>query len=131
MIRIYFLFLSLVSLIYGLIFLIFPYWFVNFSAAESINIAWLRSIGASIVGLLFFGSISIYRNPKGKLGLLKIMTITSIIQTLALIYSRFYNEFSAKNIHVIDLTIYLAIFVCIIFVFLIYNKKGYFEKIFI
>ena len=119
------------SLIYGLIFLIYPLWFIDLSMAQNINVAWLRNIGATIVGLLFFGCMSIYFKPRGKIALLKIITLTSILQTLALIYSRFYNEFSAKNLLIIDLTIYLAVFVCIYFVWIILFKGHKFSKKFI
>ena len=94
-------------------FLLFPYWFVNFTEAEITNIAWLRNLGASIIGLLFFGSLSICIRPGGKIAILKVMALTSIMQTSALIYSRFYNEFSAKNIIIVDLTIYLGVFLTI------------------
>ena len=86
MIKVSFLIIGLLSLLYGAIFLITPFWFVEFSVAQETNIAWLRSIGASIVGLLFLGCLNIYMDPKGKFELLKIITITSILQTLALIY---------------------------------------------
>ena len=127
MVRNSMLIIGLISLLYGSIFLIFPAWFVNFSDAEHINIAWLRNIGASVVGLLFCGCLSIYFKSNGKLHLLKIITITSILQTLALIYSRFYNEFSAKKLIIIDLTIFLALFVCLYFVYLIMSKSFEFK----
>ena len=82
MIRSSILLIALISLIYGSIFIFFPIWFVNYTNAENINIAWLRTIGASIVGLLFFGCLSIYYNPRGKLSLLRVISITSVLQTL-------------------------------------------------
>lgn len=127
MIRSSILLIAIISLIYGSIFLIYPIWFVNFSLAENINVAWLRNIGASVVGLLFFGCLSIYSKFKGKLTLLRIITLTSILQTMALIYSRFYNEFSAEKLLVIDLTIFLAFFVSIYFIFLIVFKSRLFK----
>ena len=122
MIKFSFLFIGIISLIYGLIFLFIPNWFIDLSIAEHKNVAWLRSIGASIVGLLFFGCLAIYRDLKNGLPILRIISITSIIQTLALIYSRFYNEFTATNLIIIDLTIYIAIFVCCFFVFIWLQK---------
>jgi|TARA_B110000438_G_scaffold301976_1_gene358309 hypothetical protein len=127
MIRYSFLLIGVLSLIYGTIFLFFPNWFVNLTMAESINIAWLRSIGSAIVGLLFLGCFSIYSNPKGKFELLKIISITSLLQTFALIYSRIFNEFSAKNLWIIDLTIILAIVVTIFFLFVYFAKHIDFE----
>ena len=125
MIRSSLLVLSLFSLIYGVYFLFFPFNFVVLTEADKINIAWLRNIGASITGLLFIGLLYIYINPAKSLKLLIIITITSIIQTSALIYSRLFSEFSAKKLFLIDLTIYSAIIVTIYLVFITikYNKK--------
>ena len=64
MIRLSLLVLSIFSLIYGVYFLFFPSNFVNLTAADETNIAWLRNIGASITGLLFIGLLYIYINPK-------------------------------------------------------------------
>ncbi len=113
MIKVSLLILSLFSLMYGLFFLIFPFYFAVFTDAETTNIAWLRNIGASITGMLFIGLFIIYLEPSKTIKLLRIIIITSIIQTSALIFSRFNNEFSAKNIFIIDLTIILALFVTI------------------
>jgi len=118
---------SLTSLTYGSVFLFYPNFFIDLSEASSTNIAWLRNIGASIIGLLFFGCFNICYKIRGKLSLLKIITITSLLQTLALIFSRFYNEFSAEKLIVIDLTIYLAIFVCIYFLWLTIFKSYQFR----
>ena len=127
MIRLSLLILSIFSLIYGVYFLFFPYNFVRITAAEEINIAWLRNIGASIIGLLFIGLMYIYINPKKSQKLLTIISITSIIQTSALIYSRLFNEFSAKKIFLIDLTIYSALTVTIYLVFITIKYKKIFN----
>ena len=126
MIRLSLLVLSIFSLVYGVYFLFFPFNFVNITSAEETNIAWLRNIGASITGLLFIGLLYIYINPKKSLKLLTIITITSIIQTSALIYSRLFNEFSAKKIFLIDLTIYSALIVTIYLVFITIKYKKIF-----
>ena len=127
MIKNSFLFISIISLFYGAIFFIIPDWFVNFTMAENINIAWLRSIGASILGMLFLGCFFIYLNPKDKKHLLIIITFTSLFQTLGLIYSRYFNEFSAKNIVIIAITIIIAVLVTIYFVLLIFYKAEKFN----
>ena len=59
--------IALFSLIYGLIFLLIPNFFVELSEAQQINVAWLRNIGASITGVLFLGLILVYLNPYKKL----------------------------------------------------------------
>ena len=126
MLKNFFLTISVLSLFYGILFLFLPYLFVDISIAKITNIAWLRSIGASIIGVLFFGCLSIYLNPIGKFELLKIITITSILQTLALIYSRFFQEFSAQNLIVIDLTIVIAVLVTAYFIYIaLFRKKDF------
>ena len=80
----------------------FPFNFVRFTEADEINVAWLRNIGASITGVLFIGLSYIYINPKKSIKLLVVITITSIIQTSALIYSRIFSEFSAKKFLLIE-----------------------------
>ena len=127
MIRLSLLVLSIFSLVYGVYFLFFPFNFVSITAAEQINIAWLRNIGASITGLLFIGLFYIYINPDKSLKLLIIITITSVIQTSALIYSRIFNEFSAKKLFLIDLTIYSALIVTIYLVFITIKFKKIFN----
>ena len=97
MIKISLLLISIFSLLYGLVFSFAPYFFAELTQAEPTNIAWLRNIGASICGVLFFGLLYVYRSPSKNYDLFMIITITSILQTLGLIFSRFYNEFSAQN----------------------------------
>ncbi len=127
MIRLSLLLLSFFSLIYGVFFLIFPFNFVVLTEAEFTNIAWLRSIGAAITGLLFIGLFYISVSPKRTIKLLYIISITSTIQTSALLYSRFFNEFSANKIIIIDFTIYSALFVTIYLIFISLKYKHLFD----
>jgi hypothetical protein len=120
--------IALFSLIYGLIFLLIPNFFVELSEAKQINVAWLRNIGASITGVLFLGLILVYLNPYKNYDLFLIITITSIAQTLGLIFSRFYNEFSAQKTIIIDLTIYSAIIVSLYLVYILLNFTSIFKK---
>ena len=126
MIRLSILFLSIFSLIYGIYFLFFPYSFVNLTAAESTNVAWLRNLGGAITGLLFIGLLMVYLNTKGSIRLFNVIISTSIIQTSALIYSRITNEFSANNLIIIDITIYVAIVVTIYLLFISMRFKNLF-----
>ena len=128
MIKISLLLISIFSLLYGLVFSFAPYFFAELTQAEPTNIAWLRNIGASICGVLFLGLLYVYRSPSKNYDLFMIITITSISQTLGLIFSRFYNEFSAQNTLVIDFTIYSAIFVSLYLVYILLNYKSIFIK---
>ena len=122
------LFIAIFSLIYGFVFYFTPHFFANLTRADYTNIAWLRNIGASICGILFFGLLFVYKEPSKNYDLFTIITITSIFQTLGLIFSRFYNEFSAKKILLIDFTIYSAIFVTLYLIYILLNYKSIFNK---
>ena len=128
MIKISLLLISIFSLLYGLVFSFAPYFFAELTQAEPTNIAWLRNIGASICGVLFLGLLFVYRSPSKNYDLFMIITITSILQTLGLIFSRFFNEFSAQNNLVIDFTIYSAVFVSLYLVYILLNYKSIFNK---
>ena len=119
MIKISLLLISIFSLLYGLVFSFAPFFFAELTQAEPTNIAWLRNIGASICGVLFLGLLFVYRSPSKNYDLFMIITVTSILQTLGLIFSRFFNEFSAKKTIVIDFTIYSAIFVSLYLIFIL------------
>ena len=128
MIKISLLLISIFSLLYGLVFSFAPFFFAELTRAEPTNIAWLRNIGASICGVLFLGLLFVYRSPSKNYDLFMIITVTSILQTLGLIFSRFFNEFSAQNNLVIDFTIYSAVFVSLYLVYILLNYKSIFNK---
>ena len=128
MIKISLILISIFSLLYGLVFSFAPFFFAELTQAEPTNIAWLRNIGASICGVLFLGLLFVYRSPSKNYDLFMIITITSILQTLGLIFSRFYNEFSAQNNFVIDFTIYSAVFVSLYLVYILLKYKSIFNK---
>ena len=128
MIKISLLLISIFSLLYGLVFSFAPFFFAELTQAEPTNIAWLRNIGASICGVLFLGLLFVFRSPSKNYDLFMIITVTSILQTLSLIFSRFFNEFSAQNNLVIDFTIYSAVFVSLYLVYILLNYKSIFNK---
>ena len=120
--------ISIFSLLYGLIFFITPYFFAEITQAEKTNIAWLRSVGASISGILFLGLIFVYKSPEKNYDLFRVITVTSILQTIGLIFSRFSNEFSAQKTLIIDFTIYSAIFVSLYLMFILIKYNSIFNK---
>ena len=128
MIRKSLLLISIFSLLYGLVFLLTPNFFAEITVAEKTNIAWLRNIGASIFGVLFVGLLLVYKSPKKNYDLFLIITITSILQTIGLIFSRFYNEFSAQKTLIIDFTIYSAVFVSVYLVYVLIKFNSIFNK---
>ena len=120
--------ISIFSLIYGLIFFLSPNFFAEITEAKKTNIAWLRNIGASISGVLFVGLLLIYKSPKKNYDLFLVITTTSILQTIGLIFSRFFNEFSAKKTLIIDFTIYSAIFVTLYLIYILIKYNSIFNK---
>ncbi len=111
--------ISIFSLLYGMVFFLIPNFFAEITEADKTNIAWLRNIGAGISGVLFVGLILVYKSPKKNYDLFAVITITSVLQTVGLIFSRFFNEFSAQKTLIIDLTIYSAIFVSLYFIYIL------------
>ena len=120
--------ISFFSLIYGLVFFLVPNLFAELSQAEKTNIAWLRNIGAAISGVLFVGLILVYKSPIKNYDLFRVITLTSLLQTFGLIFSRFYNEFSAQKTLIIDFTIYSAIFVSLYFIYILIKYNSIFNK---
>ena len=120
--------ISIFSLLYGLVIFLAPNFFAEITEAEKTNIAWLRNIGASISGVLFLGLLLVYKSPKRNYDLFIIITVTSILQTLGLIFSRFYNEFSAQKTLIIDLTIYSAIFVSLYLIYILIKFNTIFKE---
>ena len=120
--------ISIFSLLYGLVFLLTPNFFAEMTRADKTNIAWLRNIGAAISGVLFLGLLLVYKSPKKNYDLFMVITITSILQTLGLIFSRFFNEFSAQKTLIIDLTIYSAIFVSLYLIYILIKFNSIFKE---
>ena len=128
MVRTSLIFISIFSLIYGLVFFLTPGIFADLTLAEHTNIAWLRNIGAAIFGLLFIGLLLVYIKPEKNYDLFKVITITSVLQTFGLIFSRFFNEFSAQKTLIIDFTIYSAIFVSLYLIYILIKYNSIFDK---
>ena len=70
----------------------------------------------------------VYKSPLKNYDLLKIITTTSLLQTLGLIFSRFSNEFLSQKNLIIDLTIYSAVFVNLYLIYILLNYNGIFNK---
>ena len=120
--------ISIFSLLYGLVFFLTPNFFAEITRADKTNIAWLRNIGASISGVLFIGLLLVYKSPKNNYDLFTVITITSVLQSLGLIFSRFFNEFSAQKTLIIDITIYSAIFVSLYLIYILIKFNSIFKE---
>lgn len=98
--------LSLIALLFlalGAVFLIIPQWYVTFSESESMNVGWLRALGAALITVQGFGlGISAFRrrdtNP-----LVAIIALASTVETGVLWYSLIAGEFSVQALWTIVL----------------------------
>ena len=120
--------ISIFSLLYGLVFFLTPNFFAEITEAKKTNIAWLINIGASIFGVLFVGLLLVYKSPRKNYDLFLVITATSVLQTIGLIFSRYFNEFSAQKTVIIDFTIYSAIFVSLYLLFILIKFNSIFNK---
>ena len=87
-----------------------------------------RTPAAAITGVLFIGLILVYKAPNKNYDLFTVITMTSVLQTLGLIFSRFFNEFSAQKTLIIDLTIYSAIFVSLYLIYILIKFNTIFKE---
>jgi hypothetical protein len=87
---------AVASLALGGVFLIIPGWFVALSEAESVNIAWLRNVGAGLVAVQGFGLLVAIFRRRDTNPILLLAAMASTIQSIAGWYSIFTGEFSAQ-----------------------------------
>jgi hypothetical protein len=84
---------ALVSLLVGGVFLVIPGWFVVVSGATLADIGWLRSIGASVVGLQGFGLLIAAFRRRDTNPLIGIVALVTTIEAGAVWYSLFAGEY--------------------------------------
>lgn len=99
------------SLGYGLFLLCAPDLFCDLIKADAVNIAWLRTIGAALLGTNVVGSWLWLNNPTLELG--RVLTITAGLQAIAMSASLRLGEFTAEKIWIIQASIVLAVLVTI------------------
>ena len=80
----------------GGVFLIIPGWFVTLSEAESVNVAWLRTVGAGLVSVQGFGLLVATFRRRDTNPILLLTAMASTVQSIAGWYSLFAAEFSAQ-----------------------------------
>jgi hypothetical protein len=84
---------ALVSLLVGGVFLLIPGWFVVVSGATLADIGWLRSIGASVVGLQGFGLLIAAFRRRDTNPLIGIVALVTTIQAGGIWFSLFSGEY--------------------------------------
>jgi hypothetical protein len=97
------------SLGYGLMLLIVPDVFCNLLKAEAVNTAWLRTIGAALIGTNVVGCWLWLQSPSVDMG--KVQFATATLEALAMATSLILDEFTAQNIWMVQASVVLAVIV--------------------
>ena len=99
------------SLAYGLVLLLAPELFCDILQADPVNTAWLRTIGAALLGTNVLGSWLWLRNPSIDMG--RVQTATAGLEAVAMGVSLLLGEFTADNIWMVQISVFLAVLVTI------------------
>ena len=99
------------SLAYGLVLILAPDVFCELLQADPVNTAWLRTIGAALLGTNVLGSWLWLRNPNLDMG--RVQTTTAGLEAAAMGASLLLGEFTADNIWMVQVSVFLAIIVTI------------------
>jgi len=94
------------SLGYGALLLFAPDVFCDLIDAEAINTAWLRTIGAALIGTNVIGSALWLKSPSVDMG--KVLFATAALEGAAMATSLMLDEFTAQNIWMIQASVVLA-----------------------
>ena len=97
------------SLGYGLVLLLVPDVFCDLLKAEAVNTAWLRTIGAALIGTNVVGSALWLRSPNVDMG--KVLFTTAALEGAAMATSLMADEFTAQNIWMVQASVVLAVIV--------------------
>ena len=99
------------SLAYGLVLILAPNLFCDILQADAVNTAWLRTIGAALLGTNVLGSWLWLRNPSLDMG--RVQTTTAGLEATAMGVSLLLGEFTADNIWMVQASVFLALIVMI------------------
>ena len=97
------------SLGYGLMLLFVPDMFCDLLKAEAVNTAWLRTIGAALIGTNVVGSWLWLKSPSIDLG--KVQFATVALEAAAMATSLMLDEFTAQNLWMVQASVVLAVVV--------------------
>ena len=99
------------SLGYGLTLLLIPEVFCDLLDAEKVNTAWLRTIGAALLGTNVVGSWLWLKSPSMDMG--RVQFATATLEALAMAVSLVLDEFTANNIWMVQASVVLAFVVAV------------------
>ena len=99
------------SLGYGLTLLLIPEVFCDLLDAEKVNTAWLRTIGAALLGTNVVGCWLWLTSPSMDMG--RVQLATAALEAIAMAGSLVLDEFTANNIWMVQASVVLAFVVAI------------------
>ena len=99
------------SLGYGLILFLVPDVFCELLDAEKVNTAWLRTIGAALLGTNVVGCWLWLKSPSMDMG--RVQLATAALEAIAMAASLMLGEFTANNIWMVQASVVLAFVVAI------------------
>ena len=97
------------SLGYGLTLFLIPDVFCDMIEAEKVNTAWLRTIGAALLGTNVVGCWLWLKTPSIDMG--KVQFLTAGLEAIAMTLSLLLGEFTAEKIWMVQASVGLAIVV--------------------
>ena len=97
------------SLGYGLTLFLIPDMFCDMIEAEKVNTAWLRTIGAALLGTNVVGCWLWLKTPSIDMG--KVQFVTAGLEAIAMALSLILGEFTAEKIWMVQASVGLAIVV--------------------
>ena len=99
------------SLGYGLTLFLMPDMFCDMIEAEKVNTAWLRTIGAALLGTNVVGCWLWLKTPSIDMG--KVQFVTAGLEAIAMTVSLILGEFTAEKIWMVQASVGLAIVVAL------------------
>ena len=97
------------SLGYGLTLFLIPDIFCDMIEAEKVNTAWLRTIGAALLGTNVIGCWLWLKTPSIDMG--KVQFVTAGLEAIAMALSLILGEFTAEKIWMVQASVGLAVVV--------------------
>ena len=85
------------SICMGMVFLVYPEWYIELEGATTDNMAWLRNLGAALVAVNGVGALLAARDPQQERALYDVVMLASVLETVALGWSTATWEFTATE----------------------------------
>jgi hypothetical protein len=105
--------LAVVSIIYGIGYLIFPGALVTFSGGNPVEVGWLRWSGGIIIAL-GIGALMVFRKPEKQGIIVFTMALSTLLCGLGLLCSWILKEYSGSNTFIAVPTILILVISCLL-----------------